>query len=69
MMKRIISLFSILLIAISSLFANGGNSNIMYINGKFAVVTAVILAIFIGMIILMISIERRLARLEKESEE
>ena len=68
-MKRIISLFSILLIAFSSLFANGEDGGMMYGNGKFTVVTAVIVTIFIGIIILMISIERRLARLERESEE
>lgn len=68
-MKRIISLFSILLIAISSLFANGETSNIMYSNGKFTVVTAVIVAIFLGIVILMVSVERRLARLEKEFDE
>ncbi len=68
-MKRIISLFSILLIAFSSLFANGEDGGMMYSNGKFTVVTAVIVTIFIGIIILMISIERRLARLERESEE
>jgi len=58
-----------LFIAISSLFANGESGNIMYDNGKFAVVTAVIVAIFIGIVILMVSVERRLARLERESEE
>ena len=68
-MKRIISLFSMLLLAISSLFAEGGNGGMMYSNGKFTVVVAVIVAIFLGLVILMISVERRLARLEKESEE
>lgn len=58
-----------LLIATSSLFANGESGGMMYSNGKFSVVTAVIVAIFLGLVILMISVERRLARLEKESEE
>jgi hypothetical protein len=58
-----------LLLATSSIFANGENGGMMYSNGKFTVVTAVILAIFSGIIILMVSVERRLARLEREVEE
>ena len=68
-MKHILSLFSMLLLATSSIFANGENGGMMYSNGKFTVVTAVILAIFSGIIILMVSVERRLARLEREVEE
>jgi uncharacterized membrane protein len=68
-MKRIVSFFLLLLLAISSVFAAGENGDMMYSNGKFSVVTAVIISIFIGIILLMISVERRLARLEKEAEE
>ncbi|NUM31373.1 MAG: CcmD family protein [Bacteroidetes bacterium] len=65
-----IKLFLILLLSFltKNLFAQT-TQNPFYTNGKIYVVVAVILIIFTGIIIFLISIDRRLTKTEKELKE
>jgi CcmD family protein len=67
-MTRIL-LLSILLLFNSILFAQDGNntSELMRSNGKIYVVVAVLTAIFLGIIIYLIRLDRKLTKLEKET--
>ena len=65
MIKRII-LSCLLLICNYALFAQG-MADEMRGNGKIYVVVAVLVTIFIGIIIYLIRLDRKLTRLEKET--
>jgi CcmD family protein len=69
-MIRLILLSLLLLLCNTFLFAqeNGsGIANEMRSNGKIYVVVAVLTAIFIGIVIYLIRLDRKLSKLEKES--
>jgi CcmD family protein len=65
MIKRIVLSF-LLLICNYALFAQG-MANEMRSNGKIYVVVAVLVTIFIGIILYLIRLDRKLTRLEKET--
>lgn len=62
-------LLATLLLCNSILFAQDGNSTseLMRSNGKIYVVVAVLTAIFIGIIIYLVRLDRKLTKLEKET--
>lgn len=70
-MKRIITylFFSFFLLAQNLLFAESSHDQFMRSNGKIYVVIGVLISIFIGFVIFMVIMERRLKKLEKELNE
>lgn len=64
MNKQSILLLLAILTAISPLSANTGSTDFMESAGKFYVVIAVILIIFIGIILFLINLDRKLTKLE-----
>lgn len=64
MNKQSILLLLAILTTISPLSANTGSTDFMESAGKFYVVIAVILIIFIGIILFLINLDRKLTKLE-----
>ncbi len=62
-------IFCLFLVSLLSAQGPAVGNDYLASTGKIYVVVAVILIIFIGIIALLISLERRLARLEQESRE
>lgn len=65
--KIIASLFSFFLIIAANAQVATTNSDVMRSNGKIYVVVAVVVTILIGLLTYLISLDRKLSRLEKES--
>jgi len=69
-MKKIVSIFLVFLFLItSSLNAQTSNPDFMHSIGKIYAVVAVLAVIFIGIIIFLFYLERKLTRLESQIEE
>ena len=68
MKKSVLTLLSLLMMTLP-VFAEGQDPDFMRSMGKMYVVVAVIVSMFIGMVIFMIYMERRISQLEKEMEE
>lgn len=66
---KIKTLMSILLLLISQTITAQTTENIFYTNGKIYVVVAVMSIIFVGIIVYLSIIDRRLKRTEKELKE
>lgn len=66
MIKRILFIF-LLLISQYVLFAQDNMATEMRSNGKIYVVVAVLTAIFIGIILYLIRLDRKISKLEKET--
>jgi len=66
MKKIILSFLLIQLFLMESILAQGGGDDFMRNIGKIYVVVAVILAIFIGIIVFLIYLERKLTKLEDQ---
>lgn len=66
MMKRRLSSILILLTLFSTLQAQSGDTDFMRSTGKIYVVVAVILAIFAGLVVFLIYLDRKLTRLENQ---
>jgi uncharacterized membrane protein YcjF (UPF0283 family) len=70
MIKKVLLSFSLLLFSLA-IFAQGNKdvemADTMRSNGKIYVVVAVILTIFAGIILYLIRLERKLSKLEKET--
>jgi hypothetical protein len=68
-MKKIIAFFTLLLNT-GALFAQDSSTvemaDVMRSNGKIYVVLAVVLVIFAGLIIYLISLDRKVSRMEKD---
>jgi CcmD family protein len=69
MKKRTASLLAVLLLLFSSLPALAQDADFMRSTGKIYVVVAVILAIFIGLVIYLIRLDRKLTKLENQIED
>jgi len=67
--SRFISAFAVFLISLTSFGQESLMATEMRSNGKIYVVVAVLLTIFIGLILFLITIERRVKRLEKNQKE
>jgi len=67
-MKRIASLicFSVLSLAVSAQENAAEPTDVMKTNGKIYVVMAVVIVIVLGLFIYLISLDRKISRLEKE---
>jgi len=67
-MKKLILFLSLLLLNLVALAQDGGveMADTMRSNGKIYVVIAVILAIFAGIIIYLIRLDRKISRLERD---
>ncbi len=65
--KIIATLFSFLLIIAANAQDATTNADFMRSNGKIYVVVAVVVTILVGLLSYLISIDRKLSRLEKES--
>ncbi|MBV6655838.1 MAG: CcmD family protein [Mameliella sp.] len=65
-MKRRLSSILILLTLFSTLQAQSGDTDFMRSTGKIYVVVAVILAIFAGLVVFLIYLDRKLTRLENQ---
>jgi len=69
-MKKIVSIILVFqLLIVQSLNAQTSNPDFMHSIGKVYVVVAVLAAIFIGIIIFLFYLERKLTRLESQIEE
>ena len=69
-MKKRIALLSFLLIAqLLPLAAHSADADFMRSRGKIFVVVAVIAAVFIGIVLFMVFLERRLTKLENQINE
>ena len=66
MMKRRLSSNLIILTLFSTLQAQSGDTDFMRSTGKIYVVVAVILAIFAGLVVFLIYLDRKLTRLENQ---
>lgn len=64
-MKKLIYLLMIILSLPGVLYAQA-NDNIMYSNGRIYVVIAVLLTIFIGIILYIIRIDRKISKMKKD---
>ena len=64
-MKKLIYLLMIILSLPGVLYAQA-NDNIMYRNGRIYVVIAVLLTIFIGIILYIIRIDRKISKMKKD---
>ncbi len=69
MKKRTASLLAVPLLLFSSLPALAQDADFMRSTGKIYVVVAVILAIFIGLVIYLIRLDRKLTKLENQIED
>ncbi len=65
--KIIATLFSFLLIIAANAQDATTNADFMRSNGKIYVVVAVVVTILVGLLSYLISLDRKLSRLEKES--
>lgn len=65
MTKRMFTLLAFLLVAATS-WAAGAEQDFFRATGKIYVVFAVILSIFVGIILLLVRIERRINRIENQ---
>lgn len=69
-MKKLILILSFLhLLFIPTIFAQSSGGDFMQSIGKIYVVVAVIITIFIGIIIYLVSLDRKITNLEKQIEE
>lgn len=70
-MKRFLSytLMFLFLLTQNLLFAESSHDQFMRSNGKIYVVIGVIVSIFVGFVLFMLIMERRLKKLEKELKE
>jgi len=66
MKNRIISFLIVMILFVPSLRAQTNNTDFMHSIGKIYVVVAVILAIFAGIILFLIYLDRKISRLEKQ---
>lgn len=65
-MKRLINIFLLALMPLLSLAQDVEMADTMRSNGKIYVVVGVIAIIFVGLLVYMVMLDRRLAKLEKE---
>lgn len=65
-MKKGTITFSLLLAALRALSAPGTDTDFIRSTGKIYVVVAVIVAIFIGIVLFLIYLDRKLAKLENQ---
>ena len=64
--KHAVLLMTMLLAQVLPLAAHGGESDFMRSKGKIYVVVAVIVAVFLGIVLFLIFLERRLTKLENQ---
>jgi CcmD family protein len=69
MKKALISLIGIQLLMVQFLHAQSGDADFMRSIGKIYVVVAVIVAIFLGIILFLIYLDRKLTKLENQINE
>ncbi len=65
-MKRLINSFLLVLLPFLSMAQDVEMAEVMRSNGKIYVVVGVIAIIFVGLVVYLISIDRRLKKIEKE---
>ncbi len=65
---RYFLLFASIIISMAAQAQNGANESIMRSSGRIYVVIAVLVTILAGLILYLVTIDRRLSRLEKENE-
>lgn len=68
-MKRIISITAALLLAISAYSQDAEMADTMRSEGKIYVVVAILLVILIGLVVYLITIDRKVTKLEKRLNE
>ncbi|MEN0003233.1 MAG: CcmD family protein [Bacteroidota bacterium] len=69
MKKALTCLFALQFLLISSLSAQSGDADFMRSIGKIYVVVAVIVAIFIGIVLFLVYLDRKLTKLENQIKE
>ena len=69
-LKKFLTSFILILVAVSTSFAQSANqvemADAWHANGKIYVVVTVLAIIFIGVIVFLMNIDRKVSRLEKE---
>jgi hypothetical protein len=65
-LKKTLTAFALLLLATNTLFAQNANPDFARSIGKIYVVVAVIVAGFLGIILFLIAIERRVSKMEHQ---
>lgn len=67
-LNQVFAMLLILLSSIQSLLANSGNAmiDVLYKNQKFYTVFAVLLIIFIGIVLWLVRLDRKLTKLERD---
>lgn len=65
-MKKVIFTIATLLFCVQNIIAQSGSGDFMRETGKIYVVVTVIIAMFIGIIIYLISLDRKLTKLEDQ---
>ena len=68
-MRKLISILTTTLFPLSALMAQDGGSDFMRSIGKIYVVVAVIIAIFVGIVLFLIYLDRKLTKLEDQINE
>lgn len=68
-MKKMLLTVTILLLTFTASFAQAGNPDFLRSIGKIYVVVAVIVAVFIGIVIFLIYLDRKLTKLERQIKE
>lgn len=68
-MRKLISVLTTTLLPLSALMAQDGGSDFMRSIGKIYVVVAVIIAIFVGIVLFLIYLDRKLTKLEDQINE
>jgi len=65
-MKRLLNLLVLLVMPIFTFASDVEMADVLHENGKIYVVVGVIAIIFIGIVVYLITIDRRLSKIEKE---
>ena len=65
-MKRLLNLFFLLVMPFFTFASDVEMADVLHENGKIYVVVGVIAIIFVGLIVYLITIDRRLTKIEKE---
>ena len=65
-MKRLLNLLALLVMPIFTFASDVEMADLLHENGKIYVVVGVIAIIFIGIVVYLITIDRRLSKIEKE---